>query len=163
MEINIPIIVAEDEPFIAKKIQDLILELNWKPILVSDVPSLLETLAQTKVGFEILVLDRMLGSHDSADYVTTIRLNYPKLRIIILSAIDSSSEKAKLLDNGADDYLAKPFESSEFNARLKALMRRTAVPLERLHYEVANMSLDLIQRNVSVDGLVLALTVKEFL
>ena len=156
------ILIAEDEPVIAKKVQLLIEELNWIPHLVSNIPDLLEALSATKTSFEVLILDRMLGSADSADYVSSIRQQYPALRIFVLSAIDSSPEKAKLIDAGADDYLAKPFESSEFQARLKSLMRRTS-GASKLSYEVANISLDLIHRSVSIEGHVLNLTAKEFL
>lgn len=157
------ILIAEDEPTIAAKVKLLVEELNWAPVVVHNIPDMLETLSSTKTTFDLLVLDRMMGAADSADYVVTLRMQYPTLKMIILSAIDSSLEKAKLIDRGADDYLAKPFETTEFQARLKALMRRTGSVLTHLNYEVANISLDLIQRSVSVAGTVLNLTAKEFL
>ncbi len=162
MESQMKILIAEDEPVIAKKIQTLIEELKWTSTISKDIPELLEELSSAKTPYEVLVLDRMLGSADSADYVSNIRAQYPALRIFVLSAIDSSSEKAKLIDTGADDYLAKPFDSVEFQARVKALVRRTHTTA-RLNYDVANISLDLIHRSVSIAGVVLNLTAKEFL
>lgn len=163
MDSKFNILIAEDEPIIANKVKLLIEELHWSAIVVHDLPSLLETLSSSKAHFDIVVLDRMLGSSDSANYVSSLRMQYPTLKIIILSAIDSSLEKAKLIDDGADDYLAKPFESSEFQARLKALVRRSAHSTASLNYDVGNISLDLIQRSVSINGHVLNLTAKEFL
>lgn len=157
------ILIAEDEPTIAGKVKLLVEELKWTPTVVHNIPDMLETLSTSKTTFDILVLDRMMGGSDSADFVVSLRMQYPTLKIIILSAIDSSLEKAKLIDRGADDYLAKPFESSEFQARLKALVRRSAPAAANLNYEVANISLDLIQRSVSVNSSVLNLTAKEFL
>ncbi len=157
------ILIAEDEPTIAGKVKLLVEELNWSPAVVHNIPDMLETLSSSKTQFDLLVLDRMMGGSDSADFVSTLRMQYPALKIIILSAIDSSLEKAKLIDRGADDYLAKPFETTEFQARLKALVRRSGTSSTHLNYEVANISLDLIQRSVSIDGNVLNLTAKEFL
>lgn len=163
MDTTAHIIIAEDEPTIANKVKELVSELSWSSDLVGNVPDLLEKLGSTKKAYDIVVLDRMMAGADSADYVSNIRMQYPTLKIFILSAIDSSLEKAKLIDNGADEYLAKPFESSEFKARLKALLRRSANTDANLNYNVANVSLDLIQRSVSVEGVVLNLTAKEFL
>jgi len=156
------ILIAEDEPTIAGKVKLLVEELNWTPVVVHNIPDMLETLSSSKTTFDLLVLDRMMGGSDSADFVVSLRMQYPALKIIVLSAIDSSLEKAKLIDRGADDYLAKPFETIEFQARLKALIRRSGATTN-LNYEVANISLDLIHRSVSVEGVVLNLTAKEFL
>lgn len=163
MDNHVNILIAEDEPIIASKVSNLVEELQWSPTVVSNIPSMLEVLSCSEMAFEIIVLDRMMDGSDSADYVTSIRMQYPTIKIFVLSAIDSSIEKAKLLDRGADDYLAKPFESAEFKARLKALMRRSALNPVNINYSLANVSLDLIQRNISVNGKLLNLTAKEFL
>lgn len=163
MEMPYNILIAEDEPTIAGKVKDLIFELGWLPALVTNIPDLLEKMNSAKSPYEVLVLDRMMGGADSADHVASIRMQYPTLKIFILSAIDSSLEKARLIDNGADEYMAKPFESVEFKARLKALIRRSAPLSSKVNYEVGNTSLDLILRNVSVNGVALNLTAKEFL
>lgn len=160
---NFNILIVEDEPIIANKVKLLVEELNWAPLIVENIPDLLNTLSTSKINFEILVLDRMLNGMDSADFVSQLRHQNPTLKIIILSAIDSSLEKARLIEDGADDYLAKPFESSEFKARLKSLVRRSGAPSSDLKYEVANISIDLISRTVSVLGVSLNLTAKEFL
>ncbi|MDO9183217.1 MAG: response regulator transcription factor [Bacteriovorax sp.] len=159
------ILIAEDEPAIANKVMAFVQELRWTPTIVHNIPSLLEVLSNSKITFEILVLDRMMDSLDSADYITSLRMQYPTLKIFVLSAIDSSHEKAKLINTGADDYLAKPFESSEFKARLRSLLRRSVNSNNNanLNYELANTSLDLIQRSVTVNGKHLNLTAKEFL
>lgn len=164
MDNSVNILIAEDELTIANKVRIFVQELQWTPTVVHNIPSLVEILSNSKITYEILVLDRMMDGLDSADYIASIRMQYPALIIFVLSAIESSHEKAKLIDMGADDYLAKPFESSEFKARLKALIRRSSTPnTANLNYELANTSLDLIQRSVSVNGKYLNLTAKEFL
>lgn len=161
MDTKFNILIAEDEPTIANKIKTLILELEWNPTLVHNVPDMLEALSLHH--YDLIVLDRMMGGADSADHVSNLRLQYPTLRIIILSAIDSSLEKARLIDNGADDYLAKPFDTTEFTARVKALIRRSSSFSTPLTYELGNLTIDLIHRSVSIQGQILNLTAKEFL
>ena len=163
MDFTFHALIAEDEPKIAEKIKILVEELNAHTVVVHSIPDMLATLANSKINFDILVLDRMMGSSDSADFVVSLRVQFPTLKIIILSAIDSSLEKAKLIDSGADDYLAKPFETIEFQARLKALIRRSGPLAPPTNYTIANINLDLIQRSVSIAGEVLNLTAKEFL
>ena len=164
MDNPVNILIAEDEPIIANKVKSLIEELEWSTSVVSSIPSLLDSLSHSNTTFNILVLDRMLEGSDSADHITSIRMQYPVLKIFILSAIDSSLEKAKLIDLGADDYLAKPFESSEFKARLKALIRRSdASHATSVGYILGDISVDPIQRSVLVNGNLLNLTAKEFL
>jgi len=164
MNNSINILIAEDEPAIANKIKLLVEELGWNTSVVSDVEQLKAMLKKENNFFNAIVLDRLMGSSDSADHLTTIRTQYPNIKIFILSAIDSSLEKAKLIDAGADDYLAKPFESSEFKARLKALLRNlNTSPPQNITYNISNTTIDLIQRTVSVKGQILNLTVKEFL
>ena len=97
-----------------------------------------------------------------------MKITFTIFSIIFLSYFTSFSqslslEKAKLIDSGADDYLAKPFETTEFQARLKALMRRSESVTNLVNYNVANISIDLILRSVSVNNTILNLSPKEFL
>lgn len=164
MDNPVNILIAEDEPKIASKVSELIEELQWLPTTVSTIASLLEALSNSNIVFDIVVLDRMMGLEDSASHVATIRMKYPSLKILVLSAIDSSQEKATLIDTGADDYLSKPFESSELKARLKALMRRSVVlNNDNLNYKLANVSINFLKRSVTINEKIINLTAKEFL
>ncbi len=163
MDITFHTLIAKDEPKIAEKIKILVEELNGHPVVVHNIPDMLETLANSKKNFDILVLERMMGRSDSADYVTSLRVQFHTLKIIILSAIESSLEKAKLIDSGADDYLTKPFESIEFQARLKALIRRSGSFSASTYYNIVYITMYLIQRSISIEGLISNLTAKEFL
>ncbi len=161
---QINILIAEDEPIIANKIKLLIEELEWASTVVHTMSDLQLKLENSRDFFNAIVLDRMMGNIDSADHVTEIRTQHPNIKIFILSAIDSSIEKAKLIDAGSDDYLAKPFESVEFKARLKSLLRNSrSTNSQNINYNISNTSIDLIQRIVSVNSKTLNLTVKEFL
>lgn len=164
MDQDIKVLIAEDEPIIANKIKGLIEELGWTTTVVHNLNDLYSALSSEKDLYHAIVLDRMMSNTDSADHVFTIRTQNPNIKIFILSAIDSSIEKAKLIDNGADDYLAKPFESIEFKARIRSLIRNSrAISYHSVSYTISNTSIDQIQRTVTVNGKILNLTVKEFL
>lgn len=107
---------------------------------------------------DVIVLDRLLGGKDSALLVPQIMNNCPYSKILILSAINSSTEKANLLDQGVDDYLAKPFEAAELIARIRVLLRRNSNELS-----FSNIVLDLEKRVVKVDENEIYLQNREFL
>jgi DNA-binding response OmpR family regulator len=78
----------------------------------------------------------------------------------MLTALDSTRDKVRGLDSGADDYLAKPFEFDELLARIRALLRRKEGGRTRLSFE--DLQMDLIQRRVQRAGQEITLTQKEF-
>ena len=75
--------------------------------------------------FDVIILDRMLGDIDGLTITRRLRESGIGTPILILSALGRTSDRADGLDNGADDYLAKPFEPEELLARLRALHRRS--------------------------------------
>lgn len=88
----------------------------------SDIHDILELLG--KLSYDVLVMDRMLGHDDSIQILPKVRKQFPKLKILILSALGDSSQKANAINHGADDYLSKPFHVPELVARVRALARR---------------------------------------
>lgn len=108
--------------------------------------------------FEVIVMDRLLHGKDSAELLSKIKVKIPDTKIMVLSAINSAAEKTALLNSGADDYLAKPFDSQELIARVRALLRRNRTDLE-----FGNVVLDLDSRTMNVSDQVIHLTNKEFI
>jgi DNA-binding response OmpR family regulator len=109
-------------------------------------------------SFDLIILDRLLHGHDSADLMTTIRTSLPTVKIMILSALDTAHEKANLLNLGADDYLAKPFEPEELIARVNVLLRRNITELR-----LGNLALDGESRMIRVDSREVSLQNREFI
>jgi DNA-binding response OmpR family regulator len=107
--------------------------------------------------FDLIVMDRLLHGKDSAVLMAKIKERIPDAKVMVLSAINSSTEKAALLNAGADDYLAKPFDSQELIARIRALLRRNRPDLQ-----CGNVNLDSDNRLLKVENQELALTNKEF-
>ncbi|ADI25442.1 response regulator transcription factor [Geobacillus sp. C56-T3] len=80
--------------------------------------------------YDVVVLDWMLPNGDGVDICRRLRQNGYTGAILMLTAKDAVQDRVTGLEAGADDYLVKPFEIDELVARLKALARRTFVPLQ---------------------------------
>jgi len=110
----------------------------------------------------VIILDRLLGASDSKSCLPFLKKNFPQSSIIVLSAINTPSERSELLDLGADDYMGKPFSIVELKSRIKALLRRSS-GTEALNYlKLENTILDIRQRSLLIGDLKISLSGKEF-
>lgn len=75
-------------------------------------------------SYDLILLDIMLPDGDGRDFLTTHRRNRNKTPVIVLTARSQISDRVSLLDLGADDYITKPFDFSELEARCRAVLRR---------------------------------------
>lgn len=80
---------------------------------------------------DVLILDLGSSNQRGFDLVRDLRLGGTNVPVIILSANDSTADRVRGLDVGADDYIVKPFAQGELEARLRALARRMARESER--------------------------------
>lgn len=111
---------------------------------------------------DAMLLDRKLPDGDGLSLIPIVRREQAGLPIIVLSALGSPDDRVAGLDNGADDYLPKPFSTDELLARLRAVMRRP-VMLGNTTVTVGRLVFDLVQRQAEVDGEPLELTRRELL
>lgn len=114
---------------------------------------------------KVIVLDRMLGRLDGATLIPEFKTRYPNAGILILSSLDMPSEKARLIDAGADEYVSKPFSLEELTARLRLVARRSGNEEQRPDATVhvlGNLTLDLRTQNATIAGTKIDLTRKEF-
>lgn len=116
------IIVVEDEPDLA----DLLERRLKRSGYVVDVAT---TLAEAReavrlISYAVMLLDRRLPDGDGLDLVTEMRRRKDPTPVIVLSALDQVPDRVSGLDAGADDYLIKPFDADELNARIRAAVRR---------------------------------------
>jgi DNA-binding response OmpR family regulator len=103
------------------------------------------------VPYDAIVLDLGLPDGDGLSLIESIRRTRAGLPVLVLTARDSVKDRVKGLDNGADDYLVKPFASEELLARIRALLRRPGHVLGAL-LTAGNVTLDTMARNVAVAG-----------
>ena len=112
---------------------------------------------------DLVLLDLMLPEEDGISILKKLR-NDPETRkmpIILLTAKSSEYDKVMGLENGADDYVAKPFSMMELLARVKALLRRVEKD-ENTGLTIGDLLVDKTRHEVSVKGEKITLTLKEF-
>jgi DNA-binding response OmpR family regulator len=110
--------------------------------------------------YDVLVVDLMLPRLNGTELVSRLRQNHIETPVLVLTARDQLDDKVKNFQNGADDYLTKPFAFAELLARIRALLRRRPVGSTML--TVGDLEIDLVTRQVKRGGKVLRLTSKEY-
>jgi len=112
-------------------------------------------------SFELIILDLGLPKLSGLGFLQSIRNDGNATPVIILTARDSIEDKVRGLDNGADDYLIKPFDLKELNARIRALVRRSQGRADSaLQYR--NITLDPAAHSVYVDEILVNVPRREF-
>ena len=117
--------------------------------------------------YDLIILDLMMPKIDGLQACVKIR-EFSNVPIIMLTARGEDADKIIGLESGADDYITKPFNILELKARIRALLRRAAMPPagnrepEEETLRAGHIKLDLAQRVAIKDGERVDLTVKEF-
>lgn len=157
------ILIAEDEPKTATLIESYLINESYATIVAPDGEVALQLFAKTKP--RLVVLDVMLPKLSGLAVCTAIRKT-SDTPIVFLTARDDEMDRLLGLELGGDDYIVKPFSPRELVARIKAILRRTALNSERHTVKaaqtVAGLSLDDKKRRFTLDGEVLSLTPLEF-
>lgn len=113
---------------------------------------------------DLVLLDIMLPGDDGFRLLGRLRENsrYAALPVIMLTAKASEYDKVRALDNGADDYITKPFGVMELLSRIRAVLRRAAPQAPDVALRAGDIVLDEARRTVEADGAPVTLTYKEF-
>lgn len=113
---------------------------------------------------ELLLLDIMLPEEDGMQILKRLRASSAtsQLPVIMLTAKGSEYDRVTGLDNGADDYIPKPFGMMELVARVNALLRRSKPQISPEEYQVGDLTLYPARHQVLVNGSEVSLTHKEF-
>ena len=110
---------------------------------------------------DVVLLDLGLPDVDGLQVLAMLRAvsNVP---VIIITARDDDTDMVKALDAGADDYVVKPFGIEQVEARLRAVLRRTGSAIAEGPLVVGGLTIDPLTRMVSLDGMPIELSRKEF-
>lgn len=111
-------------------------------------------------NYDLIILDLNLPGMDGMEVLKNIRKDDTETSILILSARGQLQDKIKGLDEGANDYLCKPFHFEELEARVRSLTRRRVIQ-NNLILECGELSLDTKSRTTLAKGKELSLTRKE--
>lgn len=154
------VLVVDDEPQIRRFLRT---SLTTRGYHIEEASSGEEALAKTaEQKPDLILLDLGLPALDGLDVISRLR-EWSDTPIIVLSVRDRELDKIKALDNGADDYLTKPFGIGELMARLRAALRhRNQQEIKEPLFVCEGLKVDLLHRLVSVDGRQVKLTPKEY-
>lgn len=111
-------------------------------------------------AYDCIILDGMLPVFDGWEVLRRLR-PANTTPVLMLTARDSIPDRIRGLDNGADDYLTKPFDGEELLARIRALIRRSTGQASNL-IEIGNVTIDSAARTVSLSGENIPLTPREY-
>lgn len=157
------ILIVDDEPSLIKGLRfNLEQQDGYQVDEALDGEQALDMFAAGK--YDLILLDLMLPKIDGMEVCQRIR-SVSNVPIIMLTAKDDDMDKIMGLEFGADDYLTKPFNMLELKARIKTIFRRMEGSEKAREPQVLrarNMTVNLENRSVEIDGNEVALTAKEF-
>lgn len=157
------ILVVDDEPSIS-----MLLEFNLKLVgfdvqCVYDGEAVFDSIPSFRP--DLIVLDLMLPKMDGIQVTRKLRSQGNMVPIVMLTAMQDLTDKIAGLDNGADDYMTKPFSPQELISRIQAILRRSQIlpaETEQPSIEIGPLQIQPGQREVTVQGKPVELTPKEF-
>ncbi len=153
------ILIIEDEKVLAKNMKS-VLEAEHHAVDVDGDGEKGLYHARTN-DYDLILLDDMLPNRSGAEICKTLRETGRTTPILLISVQPETARKVMLLNDGADDYLTKPFSYEEMNARVRALLRRPRT-FEKDVFSVDDLVLDCDAGSVSRGGMSIYLTTKEF-
>jgi DNA-binding response OmpR family regulator len=159
------LLLVEDDPRLSEYMREALGREGYTVEICATVDEVNAYMATPAESPRVVILDRMLGRADGATLIPKLKSRYPEAGILILSSLDMPSEKARIIDMGADEYVSKPFSLDELTARLRLVVRRShgsGSVAESTVRVLANLNLDLRTQNVAVGSSKLDLTRKEF-
>jgi two-component system KDP operon response regulator KdpE len=157
---TIRVLVVDDEPQIRKLLRVSLGAESLQVIEAANAEAGLLALKQYKP--DLMILDLGLPDADGLDLIPRIR-EISSVPIIVLSVRDDEGGKVRALDAGADDYLTKPFGIAELLARIRAALRhRLQASGSQPVIETGALRIDLTLRRVTLDGIELRLSRKEY-
>ncbi|WP_377270578.1 response regulator transcription factor [Peterkaempfera sp. SMS 1(5)a] len=164
------ILVVDDEPALRDALESSLAFEGYEVCTATDGLEALDAVQREQP--ELVLLDIMMPRMDGLTAVRRMRSRGDTVPVLMLTARDAVGDRVTGLDVGADDYLAKPFELDELFARVRALLRRSALAAEAARLEEAEddellsfegLRMNTATRDVSRDGRPVELTRTEFM
>jgi two-component system response regulator TctD len=152
------ILLVEDERSLAEWLCKALGQSDFRVTWIADGPLAQRELAEH--DYDALVLDLGLPGKSGHEVLQQLRLRDQRLPVLILTARDSLAERVNTLNEGADDFLAKPFALPELEARLMALVRRSR-GIEHPRFACGPLGFDAVTRQFTLAGEKLTLPRRE--
>ncbi len=151
------ILIAEDDAIIADGLSRSLRQAGYAVDWAAN--GLDADTALLTVEYDLLILDLGLPKLSGLEVLKRLRSRNSQLPVLILTALDGTHDRVKGLDLGADDYMVKPFELAELEARVRALTRRSAGTAPTI--QCGSLSYDQVGRVANIDGSPLELSARE--
>lgn len=152
------ILIIEDHQDLSDSIVNYLSKENLVCEVAYDAKSALEKIEVNE--YDCILLDLMLPDGNGFDLLKMIKKQISNLNVIIISAQNSLDSKLTGLDDGADDYITKPFPLAELHSRIKAVLRRKTLDINSI-LDFNEISIDLKAKSCSINGHDIILTKKE--
>lgn len=153
------ILIIEDEESFREGLEFMLTREGYEVVVAADGTKGLAAFSDGKP--DLILLDVMLPGMSGTEILKTIRQT-SKTPVIMLTAKDAEVDKVVGLEIGADDYVTKPFSTSELLARIKAVLRRGAKEETSDILVIGNVSLNSSRHALSVNGKEVQIPLKEF-
>lgn len=156
------VLVVDDEPNLTELLSMALRYEGWDVRTAGT--GMAAVRAAREFGPDAVALDMMLPDFDGLEVLRRMRAHHPNIPVLFLTAKDAVEDRVAGLTAGGDDYVTKPFSLEEVVARLRALMRRTAVMAEESSslLTVGDLTLDEDSHEVTRAGRPIQLTATEF-
>ena len=156
------ILIIEDESRVASLLQNGLEENGYQTMVAYD--GLMGLRLFQAHSFDLVISDVVLPKMDGFELCKEIRKLNPHIPILMLTALGTTDDKLDGFDAGADDYMVKPFDFRELNARLKVLLKRGNGNTQDLQKELvyADLRIDLQKKNAERNGIPVKLSPKEY-
>lgn len=152
------LLLVEDDLPLAEALMSLLVSSGYAVDCVHDGEAAKALVAVEQ--YDLMILDLNLPELDGLSVLRNMRAQGNRAAVMILTARGAAEDRVRGLDLGADDYMAKPFDIREFEARVRSLLRRQA-GLRSSTVTLAALSLDLTSRQFSGNGQVMDLPPRE--
>jgi DNA-binding response OmpR family regulator len=156
----VKILLVEDDKKIASFIKNGLTEQSYTVDIAKDGEEG-ERLAEDNL-YDAMLIDIMIPRKSGFSLCKSIRAFNPTVPIMMLTALDSTEDKLRGFDAGADDYLVKPFDFQELLARIRALLRRRTNQDSPGILHSADLEMDLSEHSVKRSGKIIDCTAREF-
>ncbi|MFJ8436661.1 response regulator transcription factor [Kitasatospora sp. NPDC094019] len=154
------VLVVEDDPGVRATLDQLLRFEGYRVLTATDGQGALELLERHRP--DLAVVDVVMPRLDGLALCRMLRRRGDRLPVLVLTARHQLGDRVAGLDAGADDYLAKPFATEELLARIRALLRRSALPADPGVLACQDLLLDTAARSAHRGDRILDLTKTEF-
>jgi two-component system response regulator ResD len=157
------VMVVDDDDTVASVVVNYLERAGHTTRRIGDGQAALDGVAQHEP--DLMVLDLMLPGIDGLEVCRQVRLKWPHLPVVMLTALSEPEDRIAGLEVGADDYVTKPFSPRELVLRVDSVLRRVTAPQPALAAKrvltAGSITVDTAARRATRDGRELALTVRE--